>query len=209
MTSAPPRAEIPTFAKLPLVIETPRLRMRPLEERDVEDLWPQVSNPALMPLMSWAAHTDRAETLAFIANTREAFARGTDITWAIEHEGRASGVIGLHGIQFAFRAWRRDCAELGYWLAIPLWNKGLMSEAATAVTNWSFETLGLHKLTVSCLDGNVGSQKVIERVGFRYLCKQEDDVWRDGRWYAHLRYELLASEWGDTTRTLRFSRPRA
>ena len=76
-----------------------------------------------------------------------------------------------------------------------------------AVTQWAFETLGLHKVTIGCIEDNVASKRVIEKIGFRYLCRQEDDVWRDGRWWAHLRYELTAAEWGDTTRTLRFTRP--
>jgi RimJ/RimL family protein N-acetyltransferase len=48
---------------------------------------------------------------------------------------------------------------------------------------------------------------VIEKSGFRYVGRLEDDVWRDGRWHAHLRYELTASEWADASRTLRFTRP--
>ncbi len=209
MTSAPPRAETPTLSALPLVIETVRLRMRPLAEGDVEALWPYVSDPELPRMMSWAAHRDPAETRAFVAFAADALAKGTDIVWAIEHEDRLVGTIGFHGIAWEMRAWRVDRAELGYWLAPALHGQGLMTEAATAVTRWGFETLGLHKITISCLEGNTGSRRVIEKVGFRFLCKQEDDVWRDGRWHAHLRYELLAAEWGDTTRTLRFARPRA
>ena len=36
---------------------------------------------------------------------------------------------------------------------------------------------------------------MIEEVGFRYLARHEDDVWRDGRWWNQLRYELTAREW--------------
>ena len=77
----------------------------------------------------------------------------------------------------------------------------------TAATRWAFETLGLHKVTIGCFEPNIGSRKVIERVGFRYLSRHEEDVWKDGRWLAHLRYELTAGEWADSTRTLRFNRP--
>lgn len=209
MMSSAPRAEIPTLSELPLVIESHRVKMRPLAATDVEALWPYVSDPELPRMMSWDAHRDPSETGAFVAFAAEALAKGTDVVWAIEHESRLAGTIGLHGIAWQMRAWRVDRAELGYWLAPELHGKGLMTEAATAVTRWGFETLGLHKMTVSCLEQNIGSRRVIEKVGFRFLCKREDDVWRDGRWHAHLWYELLASEWGDTTRTLRFTRPRA
>jgi ribosomal-protein-alanine N-acetyltransferase len=206
-TSQPPRPHVPHLSELPLVIDTPRLQLRPLAPTDVEDLWPHCSSQELTKYLSWAAHRNRDETRAFIEEREDELAKDTSVVWAIVHEGHAAGCIGLHGIRWDFRTVRIDRAELGYWIAIALWRKGLMTEAATAVTRWGFETLGLHKITVGCLEDNLGSKRVIEKVGYRYLCKQEDDYWRDGRWYGHFRYELLASEWSDSTRTLKFSRP--
>lgn len=205
--SAPPRDDIPKLADVPLEIETARLRLRPIALTDVDEMWPHVSDPRMTPFVTWAAHTDREETRAWIQSTLDAFAKGTDITWVIEHEGRASGCISLNDIRWQFRALRFDRAEIGYWMALALWGQGFMTEAAHAVTAWAFETLGLHKVTIGCIENNIGSRRVIEKVGFRFLCRREDDVWRDGRWYGHLRYELTAAEWGDTTRTLRFNRP--
>src|SRR5204863_5466253 len=126
----------------------------------------------------------------------------------IEVEGRAMGTIGLDGIQFELRAWRVDQAELGYWIAPPLWGRGLMTEAAQAVMRCGFETIGLHKITVGCLADNAASRRVIEKLGFRLVGRREDDVWRDGRWWSVLRYELTASEWSDASTTMRVSKPR-
>ncbi len=207
MSSAPPRSTIPTLAELPLVIDTPRVRLRPQEERDADAFFPHVSDPALSAYVSWAPHTRIEETREWLRKGSELIERGTDMIWTIEHEDAPVGCIGLHGITWGVRAVRYDKAEIGYWIARPLWGKGLMTEAATAATRWAFETLGLHKLTIGCFEPNVGSRRVIEKVGFRFLCRYEDDVWRDGRWFAHLRYELTAAEWADSTRTLRFHRP--
>ncbi len=205
---SPPPGPIPELAKLPLVVDTPRLKLRPIALADVDDLWPHVSNPELPRMMSWSAHGDVRETRAFVESQIAGLASGTTMTWAIVHDGRASGCIGFDGIRWEFRAWRIDRAELGYWLAPSLWGKGLMSEAALAATKWGFETLGLHKITIGCVDGNVASQKIIERLGFRFLAMFEEDFWRDGRWQHHRRYEMTAGEWSDVARTLRFSRPR-
>lgn len=207
--SPPPRPTIPKLDELPNVIETPRLRLRPLALTDVDDLWPHVSDPALTPFMNWAAHTAKEETRTFVAGTTERVAAGTAMVWAIEHEGHASGLIGLHDIQWGKVALRVDRAELGFWLGIPLWNQGFMTEAAQGITRWGFETLRLHKVTVGCIEDNAASRRVIEKVGFRFVGRCEEDVWRDGRWWAHLRYELTAGEWGDMSRTLRFTRPKS
>ncbi len=196
MASPPPRTEIPTLAALDPFIRTPRLLLRPLAESDVDALWPYVSDPELPRMMSWSAHTERDQTLAFVRHKLEVRAQGTAMGWAIEHEGAARGLIALDEITWAFRAWRVDRAELGYWLAPPLWGRGLMTEAAGAATRFGFETLGLHKITVGCVEENVGSRRVIEKVGFRFLARHVDDFWRDGRWWSHLRYELTRAAWG-------------
>lgn len=207
MSSGPPRSTIPKLAELPLVIDTPRVKLRPQLASDADDFFPYVSDPELSRYVTWAAHTSIDETREWIAKAGEMLAKGTDIVWTIEHEGKAVGCVGLHGITWGVRAVRFDRAEMGYWIAKPFWGKGLMTEAATAATRWAFESLGLHKVTISCYEPNVGSRRVIEKVGYRYVGKNEEDIWRDGRWYAHLRYELTASEWADSTRTLRFKRP--
>jgi ribosomal-protein-alanine N-acetyltransferase len=207
MSSPPPRTPIPRLDELDLVLVTARLRLRPLEDRDVDDLWPLVSDPELPRRMSWAAHTDRGQTLAFLQSTRDGLAKGTSATWAIEVDGRASGTIGLDGIRFAVAALRVDRAELGYWIAPALRGAGLVTEAAQAVVRCGFEALGLHKIVVRCVDDNVASRRVIEKLGFRMVGRLEDDVWRDGRWWSMLLYELTAPEWGDVSTTMRVQRP--
>jgi ribosomal-protein-alanine N-acetyltransferase len=206
MLSAPPRSEVPKLAELPLVIESPRLRLRPITIDDAAAYFPLTSDPRISKWTTWGAHATIDDTREWLRSAAAGVAQGDNATWAIEHEGKVVGCIGLHGIVWQFRAIRYDRAELGYWLAPAEWGKGIATEAATHVVRWGFETLGLHKINVMCLEDNEGSRRVIENVGFRFLCKLEDDGWRDGRWHAHLRYELLASEWADSTRTLRFRR---
>jgi len=202
-----PRETIPKLSDVDVVLTTPRLKLRPLRDSDVDDLWPYVSDPQFPKMMSWAAHTDKEQTRAFIKAMHEAFVAGTDCVWAIEYVGKAWGTIGLDGITWEMRAWRVDRAEIGFWLAPPMWKQGLMTEATLAVMRFAFEVLGLHKLTIGCFAENAASRRVIEKCGFRYIGRHEDDVWRDGAWHAGLRFEMLASEWNDLhTSTLRFSR---
>ena len=192
--SIAPRSPIPKLAELDVHLTTARCKLRPFRDDDVEDLWPTVSDPAFSKWMSWSAHVDRDETLAFIRAQRQGLASGTDLVWAIEHDGHAVGCIGLNGIRWVMRALRIDRAELGYWLTPALAKQGLMTEAALAVLGFAFDTVGLHKITVGCIAENVASRRVIEKCGFRHVGRAEDDVWRDGQWWAHLRYEMTAPE---------------
>lgn len=207
MAVAPPRPTIPRLAELDLVIETPRLRLRAFRETDLDDIWPVVSDPEFPKHMSWEAHKDRSDTLAWLRSANEDVAQNSGVKWAIERGGHVIGCVGLE-IVFAQRAWRVDRAELGYWMAPAHESQGFTTEAADAVVRCAFQTIGLHKVTVGCFAENVGSRRVIEKLGFRHVGRLEDDVWRDGAWHTHLRYELTAPEWPDVHTTMRIFTPR-
>jgi len=193
--SAPPRDPIPTLSSLDLVIDTERLRLRPYTEADAEALWPYVSDPELPRLMTWAAHADPGVTLSWVRSRIQGLADGTAMTWIIELAGEVVGTVGLDGISWQVAAVRVDQAELGYWLAARVRQRGLMTEAARAATRFGFEVLGLHRITVGAFAENAASRRVIEKIGFRSTGRRPDDLWRDGRWYDHERFELIASEW--------------
>lgn len=46
------------------------------------------------------------------------------------------------------------------------WGKGYATEAITAISNFAFSELGLHKLTAGAYENNVGSIKAFLRAGF-------------------------------------------
>ncbi len=209
MESAPPRADIPVLASLPLLIACSKFTLRPVTVADTEDLWPHVSNPELSVYMSWAPHASREVTSAFLQSQVDGLAKGTIVNWAIEMEGKACGLVTLARITWSFStSWRVDRAELGYWIGQPYWGQGIMTEAALTATSFGFDTLGLHKVTVGHMDQNEPSKRIIEGLGFRYVGLQLEDAWKNNAWQHHHRYELTSGEWGDSARTMRFSKPR-
>lgn len=178
------------------VLRTARLTLRPPTIADAEAFWPYVSDPALPYFMTWEAHRDISETVAFLRYCEQNAAAGHNAIWAIVDEGGAiAGLVGLHDITRMFRAWRKDVAELGYWIAPSKQGRGYMTEAARAVVDAAFTRLGLHKVVVGCLAENVRSKRVIEKLGFRHVGEQRDHAFRHGRWWNHLSYELTEPAW--------------
>lgn len=203
---APPCTDIPRLTALDLLVETGRLRLRPFTEADVDALWPIVSDPVVPRQMTWTAHADRKDTLAYIRETHAQLEDGSALTLAIEHEGVAVGSVSLDAIRWHQRALRVDRAELAYWLAPALWGQGFVTEASRALIQFGFDIVGLHKVTVGCLESNIGSRRVIEKVGFQLVGRALDDVWREGRWETQLRYELLARDYSDIMTTMPITR---
>ena len=60
----------------------------------------------------------------------------------------------------------RFTAELGYWLAEPFWNQGIVTRAVVAVTDYAFEAFGLHRISATPYESSRASIRVLEKSGF-------------------------------------------
>ncbi|MBU0508765.1 GNAT family N-acetyltransferase [bacterium] len=91
--------------------------------------------------------------------------RNPDTFFAIEVEGEAAGGIGYR-LQGDID---RVAAVIGYWLAEPLWNRGIMTEALAAVTDYAIREHGLTRVYATPFEWNAASMRVLEKCG--YLCE--------------------------------------
>ena len=82
---------------------------------------------------------------------------------------------------------RRGVAQMGavgYWCGRPFTRQGLTLAAARALCEFSFRTLGLHRLEAACIPDNDPSRRLLAKAGFAeeghapaYL--KINGVWRD------------------------------
>jgi ribosomal-protein-alanine N-acetyltransferase len=134
-------------------IATERLVLRPLRDDDADALVRGLNNLAVTQWTARIPHPYGPDDAAeFLKLTREA---GPGILrLAIDHDGGLIGVIGL------------ELDEIGYWLAAPHWGQGFGTEAARAVTDHAFESLGRQSLVASYRIGNAASRRILLGLGF-------------------------------------------
>jgi RimJ/RimL family protein N-acetyltransferase/ADP-ribose pyrophosphatase YjhB (NUDIX family) len=65
-------------------------------------------------------------------------------------------------------------AALGYWLAEPFWQQGIMHEAAGAVLEHARKDLGIRRVWADYYEGNDRSLSVMERLGFHFHHIEKD-----------------------------------
>lgn len=58
--------------------------------------------------------------------------------------------------------------EIGYWLGTDYCNHGYMRDAVSAVLDFSFNTLHLHRIEAACIPSNLRSIALLQFCGFRY-----------------------------------------
>jgi ribosomal-protein-alanine N-acetyltransferase len=121
------------------------------------------------------------------------FRRRSGIRWGITLRGDDK-LIGSAG----FYKWiqpERYQAEMGYDLDPACWGKGIMTEALSAIIQYGFDNMGLHRIEVLISHHNRRSQLLIRRLGFKREGVLRDHYFVEGRFSDDVIFSLLKEEW--------------
>ena len=150
-----------------------------LNDRDIYDRTLRIPFP----------YTDAAadEWLALVAKITKQQRR--PVHWAVRNA--ADALIGGCGFD-GFPVGKSHHAEVGYWLAKPLWGRGIMTAVVQRVCRHAFEEFGLVKITAHVFSHNPASARVLEKCAFQqegFLRKHclKDGQFIDARLFALLR----------------------
>lgn len=149
-----------------MLIETPRLRLRPFTLDDLDQFTALAADPSFQ---AWSllgpldAEQARSKLEALIAlYEMHGFSK-----WAIatKQDPRIIGYCGL-GLE---EIEGRSLPEFGYRLAPAFRGQGLATEAARAAISDAFERLDLPEIHAYAEAGNAASLRVLEKLGLSYL----------------------------------------
>jgi [ribosomal protein S5]-alanine N-acetyltransferase len=145
---------------------TPRVILRPLRDAEARRLkallghWEIIRWLAIVP---WPYGLQDAHD--YIATSRaDNAARGIAAHCAITD--RATGqLMGHIDLRIGNDATHM---ELGYWLGMPFWGRGVMSEAIQGMVDYGFQHLDLARITAVTHSENQQSRRALEKCGFHY-----------------------------------------
>ena len=167
----------------PPTLETPRLRLRPLEEADAAALHAIQSDPDHMRF--YPHPFSLQETRDWIGRTRFRYERDGFALLAVEDRstGEFLGNVGP-AIQ---RVDGVDEVELGWSIAPSRAGQGIATEAAIACRDWAFAALPIDHLVSLVAPAHTASRRVAEHLGMA--------VWKEVLWGAvqpqvHLVYRV-------------------
>jgi ribosomal-protein-alanine N-acetyltransferase len=148
-----------------MILCTPRLRLRPWRESDLEPFAAMNADPRVME--HFPAPQPREESDAAARRIAAAIeARGWGL-WALEVIG-GEPFVGFTGLAVpTFEARFTPCTEVGWRLARSAWGHGYATEAARAALAFGFGELGLAEIVSFTAVSNRRSRAVMERLGMR------------------------------------------
>ena len=146
------------------ILETPRLILRPFGEKDVDLMSELMANPDFMRFSLGVYN--REQTKAFLEKILSWEHCGLPSQFAVIYrEGGA--LIGYCGF-FHQLVDATNEIEIGYRLHPDYWNRGLATEAATAVRDHAFSDLNLSHVISLIHPDNVASRRVAEKIGMLF-----------------------------------------
>ena len=145
-----------------MVVETERLRLRPIAQSDFAELLAMFSDPLVARFLARAF--DEPEMQVWIDwMLQERYAKHGFGLWAVELKGPGTflGVCGpiLQTVD------DQAHVEIGYHFASRHWHRGYATEAARASKEWAFARLGCAHVISIIRPENVASRAVAERNG--------------------------------------------
>jgi [ribosomal protein S5]-alanine N-acetyltransferase len=178
--------------KTPIVVESSRLIMRPVEEGDLQALLAVNGDDEATRFLPYASWRSLADGRAWFERMSILGARGESIQYVLTDRGSALAIGTCLLFRYEESAAR---AELGYVLGRNHWGRGIMREALIELISCAFGPYGLRRLEAEVDPLNLASSLLLEGLGFTRegLLRKR---WID-KGVAHdtIIYGLLSDEW--------------
>lgn len=170
------------------ILETRRLKLRPVTLADAEDMYEYASDDENTYYV-FPTHQNLDDTRHSIANFFAANPLGK-FGIELKEEQKLIGTIDLRVDT------KKRSGELGYMLNHNYQRQGFTTEAAFALLELGFEQLELEKIQAQCDTRNIASAKVMEKLGMQQEgISRHHELWKKGEWVDMAYYGILKDEY--------------
>jgi len=163
------------------IIETERLILREFTVNDVESVYEFNSNVELHKYTGDEIIKSKERAKEIITDIwlkdYEKYGYGR---WAVVYKPE-NKVIGFAGLKYLTEINETD---IGYRFLPEYWGKGLASEISNEIIKYGFNKLNLNRIIGIAMPENIGSWKVLEKIGLElYKVDKYDGDGKDYNWY--------------------------
>jgi RimJ/RimL family protein N-acetyltransferase len=174
-------------------IQTARLLVRRFQDGDLPYFVEYRNDPEVARYQSWDSIPEpRAQAFIYEQQRIEPGLPGQWFQFAIELK-ETGQLVGDSGLCVLVQDARQ--AQLGITLARAFQGRGLASEAVSAVLDYAFINLDLHRVIATVDVENGRSAALMERVGLRREGHFVKNAWFKGHWSDEYLYAVLQAEW--------------
>lgn len=147
--------------------ETERFVLREILPRDESGFWELDADPEVHRYLGNKPVTDRAQIRKVISFIRQQYVQNGIGRWAVV-EKQTGEFVGWSGLKFVTEPLNghQNFYDLGYCIQRKHWRRGIGRETAAAALAYGFEQLNLEEIFAAAACDNVGSNKILQGLGF-------------------------------------------
>lgn len=176
-----------------ILIETDRYILREILETDIAGMFDLESNPEVHKYLGNKPVSSIDKTLDVIRYIRGQYEQYGIGRWAVI-EKNSGEFVGWSGLKYETLVRDdMDYYDIGYRLREKFWGQGIATETAMAALKYGFETMKLDEVYGGAHVENIGSNKVLLKLGLNQLESFEYDG-APHHWYGIKREEWLKQQ---------------
>ncbi|MEO6705452.1 MAG: GNAT family protein [Ginsengibacter sp.] len=181
------------------MLETKRIKLRPIEINDNEEVFKYRSDAETNQYQGFVPK-ELKEVDEFIAKNPTEFNQPESWFQLVIIEKESGEIIGDVGVHFIGEDGFQ--CELGCTVSKKQQGKGFATEAMKITIDYLFNSLNKHRIIGSVDPENVSSIRLLERLSFRKEAHFKESLWVDEKWVDDVIYGLLKKEWDAKYRNL-------
>ncbi len=149
-----------------MFLHTQRLLIRNFTPSDLEAFLAYRNDSEVAKYQSWSVPYSREKAEALIREMQDVHAPKVNDWLQLAIELKTTGEL-IGDVAFVIKADDIRQAVIGFTIASAHQKQGYITEAATALLDYLFEDLDMHRVIADCDTENIGSWKTLEKLGFR------------------------------------------
>jgi [ribosomal protein S5]-alanine N-acetyltransferase len=160
-----------------LIIETPRLILRPLEQSDAEELFELNKNPNVHKYLWQKLEVVIDESIKVIEYVLKQYQENNIGRFAtiLKDSGEFIGWTGIKFVNDHIENGNTNFYDYGYRLNEKFWNNGYATEATKAWFDYGFNQMNIETMHAYTHSQNGASNKVLEKCGMQFVENYPDN----------------------------------
>lgn len=174
-----------------LALFTRRCRLHAPNESDFPHIWSASRVAGFTDGMRWDLPADMADLEAPLERNRESWAGDQAYQFTIENrtDGRFIGRIVIRRIPVP------HVRNIGFWVHPREQGRGYVTEAATRILKFGFETLGATRIEADHAVWNTASERVLLKIGMTFLEHLPQGFQKQGCWVPENHLAITREIW--------------
>lgn len=159
-----------------VLVETTRFILREIAEDDLQDMFDLDASGEVHQYLGNSPIKNIQEAEHIISNIQKQYLEFGIGRWAVIDKTNGA-FVGWSGLKFETLPINNQNGyyDLGYRIKPQYWGKGIATETASEALKYGFEALKLKKICAAADAENVASNKVLQKVGMKFIKAFEFD----------------------------------